>query len=388
MLDKTLIENEFSDLRDVVFLNISSVAIPPKCVQNAYYGFTKDYISNYGEGVVGRAWEIVGAARKDVAQLIGADASEIAFVKNTSEGIGIIANGYPFRCGDNIIVVDQEHSSSLFAWIGLQSKGIELKIVPSHRGDIEIDDIFALVNARTKAVCISAVQFTTGFYVDLYKLGDYCEQHKILLIVDGIQAVGRLHIDVKRMKISYLACGGNKGLLATLGAGFVFCDRQLIEHIVPPYASYQSIVNRVQPPAITQNFAELEWHQDARRLEAGNLNYAGIAAIQAGASLINKLGINEIQRHILELDEYLVASLKELPLDLQVPIQKSNHSGIVCVYYPPEIESQVVSILKQHKIYATMRGGYMRFGINFYNTLEHMDVVIKALDDVARLYTI
>lgn len=387
MLDQKLIEDEFADLHDAIFLNVASVVIPPKSVQAAYFGFTKDYIGNYGDGVVDRAWDIVGTARKDVARLIGADSSEIAFVKNTSEGIGIIANGYPFQRGDNVIVADQEHSSSLFAWIGLQAKGIELKVAPSRHGDIELEDIFAHVDPRTRAVCISAVQFTTGFYADLYALGEYCERHDILLIVDGIQAVGRLHIDVRRMKIGYLACGGNKGLLATLGAGFVFCDKRLIEHVVPPYASYQSVVNHVHPPAITQNFAALEWHRDARRLEAGNLNYAGIAAIQAGAALINRLGIEEIQRHVLTLDEYLVAGLKKLPLDLRVPARKSNHSGIVCVYYPAAIESQVVAILKHHKICATMRGGYIRFGINFYNTIEQMDIVIKALADVARLYT-
>lgn len=385
MLDKKLIAREFCDLQDVVFLNVASVVIPPKSVQNAYHGFMNDYVNNLGEGVVGKAWEIVNEARKEVARLIGAESSEIGFVKNTAEGIGIIANGYPFKRGDNVIVIDQEHSSNLYAWIKLQAKGVRLNVVESRNGDVLLTDIFAKVSARTRAICVSAVQFTTGFLLDLDTLGNYCAGHDILLIVDGIQAVGRLHIDVKRMNISYLACGGNKGLLATLGAGFVYCSERLVQKIVPPYASYQSVVNHVNPPAITENFTSLEWHQDARRLESGNLNYAGIAAIHAGVSLVNRLGIEKIQHQVLKLDEYLTRSIQDLPLDLRVPSQQKNHSGIICVYYPPNQDNAVAEILKKYKIYATMRGGYMRFGINFYNTKKHMDTVVEALEEVSRL---
>lgn len=385
MLDKKLIDKEFAHLRDVIFLNAASVVIPPKSVQAAYHGFMDEYVDRFGEGVVDRAWEIVEEARHEVAHLIGARPTEIGFVKNTSEGIGIIANGYPFTQGDNVVTVDQEHSSNLFAWIKLQEKGVKLRVVESRNGEIRLKDIFSRVTARTRAISLSAVQFTTGFYTDLATLGSFCERHGILLIVDGIQAVGRLHIDVKTMKISYLACGGNKGLLATLGAGFVFCDEDLVEQIIPPYASYQSVTNQLHPPAITQDFDALAWRQNARRFESGNLNYAGIAAICAGSALINRLGIENIQQQVMKLDEYLTQGLAELPVDLRAPSRKQNHSGILCVYYPPEQEQQVVEILKEHKIFATMRGGYIRLGINFYNTKKQMDTVIKAFEEIGKL---
>ena len=192
MLDKKLIDKEFAHLRDVIFLNAASVVIPPKSVQAAYHGFMDEYVDRFGEGVVDRAWEIVEEARHEVAHLIGARPTEIGFVKNTSEGIGIIANGYPFTQGDNVVTVDQEHSSNLFAWIKLQEKGVKLRVVESRNGEIRLKDIFSRVTARTRAISLSAVQFTTGFYTDLATLGSFCERHGILLIVDGIQAVGRL----------------------------------------------------------------------------------------------------------------------------------------------------------------------------------------------------
>jgi len=383
MLDSQLIAEEFADLQSVVFLNVSSVVMPPRSVQEAYFGFTQRYLASFGDEVVPNGWEIANATRVDIGQLINANPSEVAFVKNTSEGIGIFASGYPFRPGDNVVVADQEHPANLYAWVGLQRKGVELRVVRSRGVGIELADIFRAVDERTRVVAVSAVQFTTGFRIDLASLGAFCESRNVLLVVDGVQAVGRLKIDVKALKIAYLSCGGNKGLLATLGAGFVYCRANLVETIIPPYACYQSVESHVKPPALTQDFSAVPWRKDARRFEAGNLNYAGVAAIQAGVRLINRLGIEEIERQVYQCEDALLEGIASLPLNLRVPPTRENRSGIVCVYYAEEAEDRVVEILKRHRIHATMRGGYIRLGIDFYNTVEQMRIVARALEEIS-----
>ena len=383
MLDRKLIDKEFPFLKDVIFLNAALVIIPPKSVQRAYFGFTQEYIKNFADGVITKAWGIVEEARKNVAALIGAKASEIGFVKNTTEGVGILASGYPFTPGDNVIVVDQEHSANLFAWIPLQSKGVELRVVSSRDGKIFVDDFLKQIDGNTRVVAVSAVQFSTGTYVDLRRLGTICHERNIVLAVDGIQAVGRLAIDVKKLHIGYLSCGGHKGLLAVTGVGFVFCDESLVQKITPPYACYQSVRGYVKPPALTTDFSKIEWHEDSRRFESGNLNYAGIAAIGAGAKLLITLGIEEIERHIRELEEQLLEGIKDLPLRFRSPLEKEFRSGITCVYYPPEIEDRVNEILKRYRIYVTFRGGYIRFSINFYNTQEQIQKTIEAFREIA-----
>ena len=385
MLDRDLIDQEFPFLRDVVFLNAALVAIPPLSVQRAYFGFTQDYIAHLGEGVITQGWEIVADARREVAALVGAAPAEIGFVKNTSEGVGIIANGFPFSPGDNVVVVDQEHPANLFAWINLQTKGVELRVVPSCAGKVLEEDILARADDRTRVVAVSAVQFTTGARVGFSRLGPACRERGILLAVDGIQAIGRLTLDVKKLAIGYLSCGGNKGLLATTGAGFVFCDEAWVGKIIPPYACYQSVRSHVKPPALTSDFSKLEWHDDSRRFEAGNPNYAGIAAIGAGAKLLNRLGIEAIQRHVLEMEDLLIEGIRTLPLDFRSPLQPEFRSGILCVYYPPELENRVQDVLKRHRIYATFRGGYIRLCINFYNTREQIQQTIEAFQEIAAL---
>ena len=384
-MDWDWIDEEFSDIKDVAFFNVPFVVIPPKSVQKAYFGFTQEYISCFGDDATAKAWKIVGEARADFAGLIGADSSEIAFVKNTAEGIGIFANGFPFCSGDNVVVVDQEHSSLLYAWIHLRNKGIELRVVSSCEGLFTVDDVISACDNKTRVIAISAVQFSTGFYADLASIGEYCQKNNIRFVVDVIQAAGRLHIDVKRMGIDYLACGGNKGLLAVLGVGAVYCNRRIIEQIEPTYAGYQSVVNHAKPPAITEDFSHLIWHNDARRFEAGNLNYAGIAAIQAGVRVIQRIGTEKIERHVRELEDQLRSGIESLPLHVQLIPNSKNRSGIVCVYYPAHAEDKVVGILQEHKIHATMRGGYIRMGLHCYNKPQHVETAITALGRIALL---
>ena len=198
ILDREQIDYEFCAIKDVIYLDTSMAAVPPKCVQDAYLGFFKESINTYNESILGKAWYIAEETRNELARLVGAQAEEIAFVKNTAEGIGILASGYPLHAGENVIVSEIEHASNLYAWINLQKKGIKLYVLPGYVGKCSAEDFMEAADERTKIIAVSAVQFTSGYYIDLLKLGDFCRQRGIILAVDGIQAIGRLNMDVKR----------------------------------------------------------------------------------------------------------------------------------------------------------------------------------------------
>lgn len=384
MLNQKLIEEEYGFLGDAVFLNVSSVVMPPKRVQDAYRRFMDDYVANYGMDIVSRAWDMVNNTRPKLQKLIGAkDAHEIAFVKNTAEGISILANGLTYQPGDNIVIADQEHQSVLFPWIGVHERyGVELKVVKSIDREIPMDDMIAAINKHTRVLIVSAVQFSTGFAADLKRLGAACHEKGIIFAVDGIQALGRLKLDVQDCHIDYLAAGSNKGLLGTLGVGFVYCSDRIVKDVIPCYAGYQSTVSHVAPPSITTEFDHLEWYPHARRFESGNLSYNCIEAISNGVDLILELGLENIDAHVRTLEKYLRDKISDLALPVVQAKDEKHWGGVICVYYPAEHEDDVVRILEEHKIYATMRGGYMRFGLEFYNTKEQMDIVSAALHEI------
>lgn len=290
MLNQELIEKEFSFLKDVIYLNVSSVAMPPLRTQKAYGSYMSDYVVDLGADFEAKAWKIVESTREKVAQLIHAeDTLSIAFVKNTCEGISILADGYPFQPGDNVILTDQEHESNLFPWINLhEKKGVELRIVKSQCVEGIAEEVISAIDSHTKVLSTFAVQYQTGVYADLEKIGQACAENNVIFAVDAIQALGRLKLDVRTMHIDWMAAGSNKGLLGTSGAGFVYCTPRIVDNIVPPYASWQSWdYERSSLP----NARHMEWYGNAKRFESGNLNYNGINAIGKSVDLMLELGL-------------------------------------------------------------------------------------------------
>ena len=386
MLNKQLIDEEFGFLGDNVYLNVSARCMPPKRVQTAYCNYMSNYVSNLGIDVSSKSWEFVNNGREKIAKLINASSHEIAFTKNTSEATSIIANGFPFLPGDNIVIADEEHPSNMFPWINMHMrKGLNLNVVPSSEDNIDVDALIGAIDDHTRILTVSAVQYGSGFAVDLQKLGNACYERGIVFMVDGIQAIGRLNIDVKKMHIDVLTAGGHKGFLATFGAGVLYCSDRIVTDILPTYASLQSVTNFSKLPAKTTNFENLDWFPNARKFEAGNPNFNGILAIATGVDLILELGIQNIDAHIRELEIYLRKKLKDIPLHVMESKDPSNWGGVICVYYPKGKENSVKEILNKHKIICTMRNGYIRFSIDFYNTVQHMDIVVDALKEISLL---
>lgn len=387
MLNQELIHEEYGFLDGEIFLNVSQVCMPPKRVQQAYGSFMDNYVKCFGEGVVDTAWHIVHGCRPKLAQMIhAAHDHEIGFVKNTAEGMGILAAGYPLKPGDHVVIADQEHQSTLFPWINAhQTRGIALNIVQHENNEIPTEKMIGAIDEHTKILIVSSAQFSTGFMADLKALGEACRARGVVFAVDGIQTLGRIEMNVQEMCIDYLVAGSNKGLLGSLGCGFIYCSDRIVGQIIPPYAGYQSTVSHVSPPSVTSNFESLEWYPHARRFESGNLSYNCILAVDKGVELLLELGVPNIEAHVLGLERYLRAKIADLPLHVVQPRDEKHWSGIVCIYYPKEHEQEVIEILKSKHIHCTMRGGYIRLGIDFYNTYEQMDAVSEALHSVGAL---
>jgi selenocysteine lyase/cysteine desulfurase len=377
MLNKNLIKNECGHLLKVHYLNSASKAIPPKSAVIAYHSFLDDYIELYGDKVKERFQPTIKETREQLAKLINAKASEIGFVKNTSEGIGIIANGYPFKRGDNIILAENEHPANKNVWVKLQNEGLEVKFIPTVDKTIRILDLKEAIDENTKAIGIASVHYTTGLRNDLSAIGKLCKENKILFIVDAIQSVGRLAIDVKASNIDYLSCGGHKGLLGTYGVGFIYCNSELIKKIIPAYSAHQSA------SLINKNGAyKLKWLEDSRRVEGGNMNYAGIAALNEGAKLINELGVENIENHIVSLEKEFVNQIKDLPYVMRIPDEPNKRSGLICLEYPTKLKFKLQETFYERNIYVTFNLNYFRVSFSFYNTLEDVKAIVKAMKDV------
>src|SRR5690606_10622588 len=111
--------------------------MPPKRVQLAYNTFMTDYVRALGSGVVRKGWEIANEARGQLAKLINCRAHEVAFTKNTCEGLSIAASAIPVKPGDNVVICDLEHEANVFPWINQRRRGLELKLVRTQNGEVD-----------------------------------------------------------------------------------------------------------------------------------------------------------------------------------------------------------------------------------------------------------
>src|SRR5438270_6050404 len=144
-----------------------------------------------------RVEEVGGLA----GRLLNAEPLDVAFVKSTSEGIGFVAEGFPWRPGDNVVTAAEEYPANVYPWLNLKDRGVETRLVPSRGPRLALDDITARIDRSTRVVSLSFVEFSSGFRNDLDAVGALCRERGILFCVDVIQGLGVLPLDVKRSPV-------------------------------------------------------------------------------------------------------------------------------------------------------------------------------------------
>src|SRR5262249_42624144 len=189
--------------------------------------------------------------RRQAAQLLNADPLDVAFIKNTSEGIGIVAEGLRWRAGDNVVTAEDEYPANLYPWMNLAERGVELRRVPSRDGRILVDDVRAAIDGRTRIVSLSLVEYASGFRHDLIAVGQLCREKGVLFFVDAIQGLGVLPLDVRQAPIDFLAADGHKWLFGPEGAGLFWIRRDLVEQLHPVGVGWNSVID-------SRNFGQAE----------------------------------------------------------------------------------------------------------------------------------
>ena len=386
MLDRGLIRREFGYLGDHAYLNASMVGMPPKRVLDAARRFMDDYVASFNDNIKSDLLAKRNLAKQRFAKLIGADAGEITFQMNVTESLSTFAMGYERLVpGTNAIIVDSDFPNCIFPWINAHHiRGFELKVYRSERGQVNADELIAMMDENTRVLSLSMVTSCWGCRVDLEKLGEVCRQRGIAFVVDAVQGLGRLVLDAKKANIDYLCCGGYKGMMGTWGAAFVYCDSRtgIVRAITPPVAGYQSATGHHLAPEVTTEFDALDFRDDVGRLEAGSQCTYAIESIGLGASLLLELGPEEVERQVLALDRRTRAVLEGLALDVVTPADPAQLSGIVAAFFPAEKTDVLKAALQAHLVHANVRPGYLRITIAVYNTERDIDAFLAAVREV------
>jgi selenocysteine lyase/cysteine desulfurase len=324
-------------------------------------------------------WEAkLRTVRGDLARLIHAHPDEIAFVNSTTHGIGIVAEGFPWRPGDSVVTAAEEYPSNLYPWMNLASRGVTLRTVPSREGRVWIDDLVAALDKSTRLLTISHVEFASGFRNDLDALGEHCRAHDVAFFVDAIQGLGPHVIDVERTPIDFLAADGHKWLLGPEGAGFLFVRRDWIDRLRPIGVGWHSVVGSYNAPGI-----DFTLKPTAERWEGGSFNVPGLQAFGASVGLLLEVGPEAVSRRILDRAEAVRAVARSAGWTVFGSDRPDDLSGIVALEKPGTDPNAVVRRLRSLGVVAACRRGRLRLSPHVYNDGADLERLGEGLGSAA-----
>ncbi len=369
--------SEFPVTETYIYMNHAGVAPLSRPVRDAMTGFLEDATVN--GAVNAKLWENAAEACRDVAaQLINADVTEIAFMKNTTQGILIAANGIDWRAGDNVVTTAVEFPANVYPWWSLKERyGVQTRMVPERVGRIHIEDVAAAIDERTRVVTISHVEFASGFRNDIQVLGEICRERDIWFVVDAIQSLGAIGVDVKSCNVDILAADGHKWLLAPEGAAIFYCADEKQERLINTNVGWASVVN----PRDFLNY-DLTQKPDATRFEEGSYNSVGLYGLKAAIELLLDIGISTIEAHILELTEHLMVGLKAKGYRVVTPKADSERAGIVIFESNQHTPTEIYEMLHAENIITAERGSGVRVSPHFYNTTSEIERLLEVLPNL------
>jgi selenocysteine lyase/cysteine desulfurase len=375
-MDWMALRNEFPVTRRWAYFDHAAVAPISAGAQRIMNEWAADVVDN-GEINEPRWLHRVEEIRRLFGRLLNAEAFDIAFIKNTSEGIGFVAEGYPWRSGDNLITATEEYPSNIYPWMNLAPRGVEVRLVPSRGSRIAIDDIRDRMDGRTRLVSLSFVEFSSGFRNDLDAVGALCRERGVHFFVDAIQGLGVLPLDVRQTPVDFLAADGHKWLLGPQGAGVFYVRRELLDVLHPVEVGWNSVVDN-------HNFTRIDFRlkPHAGRWESGTLNIAGILGLGASLELLLEMGRPAATARLFEVTDHLCERAQSIGLEVFSSRMPTEKSGIVSLVVPGRDLQQVKRRCRDAGIIVNHRAGRLRVSPHCYNSHEEIDRLTELLRSV------
>jgi selenocysteine lyase/cysteine desulfurase len=376
---KALRTSEFPWTADTTYLNNASIGPIPERTRRALDEFTAKRTAPHllpdRELFSGLA-----AARLGVAQLINADASEIALATNTSWGLNLAARALPLKQGDVVLISDKEFPANVYPWLMLRDQGITVEMARCRPEGWPDEDFLLqrLRDPRVRVLAVSFVQFSNGYRADLQRLGAACRDNGTYLVVDGIQGVGNSVLDVTQTPVDILACGGQKWLLSPWGSGFVYVRKALVAQLEPTITGWMAFEG-------TDDFSRLTeynptFRSDARRFEMITLPYQDFVGMTISLGLLLEIGVRDIAEVTRAAHEPVVRWAQENDVRVSSPVDERHRSAILCIAPPKPVEAY--HGMKRARVVCSLREGSIRLSPHCYNTVEEMEKVIEVLDDL------
>ena len=391
--DFTMLEN------DIVYFDNGATTLKPKCVIDSMVKYYSEYTSNIHRGDYDAAIKtnkLYDDTRNVVSRFINSDSDEVIFTSGTTMSINMVVFGYMEKVlneGDEVLLTKSEHASNVLPWIKLsEKKGIVIKYM-------ELDNNYALtvesvrknITDKTKVISIAHVTNVIGDVRDIESIGKICKEKDIYFCVDGAQSVPHMKVYFKNSNIDFLSFSGHK-MCGPTGVGCLIVKKKYLNSMEP--LCYGGGMN---------NFFEgdnsYELKKGVTKFEAGTPPIAEVIGLREAILYLEKIGIENIHKHEVELKKYLVSKLKNIS-NIKLYNETSN-SGILAFNIDGVFAQDSSIYLNNYNIY--VRAGNhctkmlkdeigikntVRVSMYLYNNKNDIDRLVEVLeksDDIFKI---
>lgn len=365
-----LAPDDFGFAPGLIYLQTASLGPTPRPVMNrATESWTQLELNPvfYGYGLLERAMEDV---RANAARLLGATAEEMVITRSTTEGMNWVAQGMRLTAGDRVAITDQEHPGGRSGWRYIaRTSGVALDVVtiPPDENDAGaiVDRFRNALTPRTKAMVFSHLLTSTGLRMPVLELSELARAHGCVAVVDGAQAAGGIAVDVKALRCHVYVTSGHKWLLGPPGTGLLYLSEEL--------------GTRIDPIAL----------QDGRHVYSGSSGVTCIPyvlALSTAIDYVRAIGIEQVERHNLDLRNRLDPALRQLPrIQVVSPPPGVLASPLISFTLPDGVPSHelLTRLTERHQVVvksvpAEWFNG-IRLSTHLFNTADDTDRAITAL---------
>jgi cysteine desulfurase family protein len=346
-----------------------------------------------GHRMANESGRVVYRAREAVSELFHEpDPLRVVFTKNVTESINVALFGI-LRPGDHVITSSMEHNSMMRPLRSLEQQGIELTVVPcSSQGLLDPDDVKAAIKNNTTMITLNHVSNVTGTIQPVAEVGRIAREHDLLFLVDSAQSAGVMDIIMEKDCIDLLGFTGHKSLFGPMGTGGLIVGNRVNTEEFRPLlkgGTGSKSDREIQPDFLPDS------------LESGTLNVVGIAGLLAGIRWIQEKGIDKFRTHQIRLTEKLIKGLQQLPkVTVYGTVNPEEQTATVSFSISNVSTSDACLLLDEeydilcrvglhcspssHKTIGTFPQGTIRFGLGKFNTLDEIDIAIKAIERIAQ----
>jgi selenocysteine lyase/cysteine desulfurase len=353
--------------QEVAYLDTAAEGLPPSGCEQALGA----YLHEKYRGTLGheRLFEAQLETECLVARLLGTSAENIVLLAN------LLANSIEWRPGDRVLVTDLEFPSNVLPWLRKKALGVELEVLPTEQGKVELEHFQSRITEKTRVVAVSLVSYKTGTRLPfLRELAEITHRAGGILCVDATQALGRVPVSVEG--VDFLVASGYKWLLGMHGLGVVYFAPDLREQLRPQTIGWYS----VQDLFSANRFERFIYNDSARSLQPGMPNFPAMYALKNGLEYLLSIGVDRIDQELRPLVAELREGLLDLGTDLLTPCDSKYASGIVA--FANADPEAIGASLQRAGVLVWVGDGRVRASVHVYNDRTDVQRCLEELRNI------